>query len=110
MIGCVVSMRVDASWSRKDETLAAAAWLSREQGDGVVIEVRPHVRAETYQGFVFLVRMLARSAENLHFKFAFLLKMLQEYYDGFRFAPEAAERMYNSTLMSYFMRQVATSK
>ncbi|HMY21133.1 MAG TPA: AAA family ATPase, partial [Polyangium sp.] len=39
---------------------------------------------------------------------ALLSKTLQEYYDGYRFAPDADERMYNSTLVLYFLRQLLT--
>jgi hypothetical protein len=38
-----------------------------------------------------------------------LLATLERYYDGYRFSKRAAERMYNSTLVLYFMREVLSS-
>ncbi len=38
-----------------------------------------------------------------------LLKTLQEHYDGYRFSKRAKERMYNSTLLLYFMRELLTT-
>jgi Predicted AAA-ATPase/PD-(D/E)XK nuclease superfamily len=35
-----------------------------------------------------------------------LLSTLEEYYDGYRFAPEATQRMYNATLVLYFFSEV----
>ncbi len=35
-----------------------------------------------------------------------LLSTLEEYYDGYRFAPEATQRMYNATLVLYFVSEI----
>ncbi|MBK9258257.1 MAG: AAA family ATPase [Polyangiaceae bacterium] len=38
-----------------------------------------------------------------------LLETLEQYYDGYRFSKRAAEKMYNSTLVLYFLREVLIS-
>ncbi len=38
-----------------------------------------------------------------------LLRTLAKFYDGYRFAPEASERMYNSTLVLHFLREVVAN-
>ncbi|MBK9266379.1 MAG: AAA family ATPase [Polyangiaceae bacterium] len=39
-----------------------------------------------------------------------LLTTLERHYDGYRFSPRAAERLYNSTLVLYFLAQLASEE
>ncbi len=37
-----------------------------------------------------------------------LLRMLEEYYNGYRFSPEATERVFNSEMVLYFLQRIRT--
>ncbi len=39
-----------------------------------------------------------------------LLDTLEKFYDGYRFSPDAQERVFNSTMVIYFLRELAMSK